>query len=197
MVILFFSIYEITVQFQDIERFSNLSNLNLTGYKVNGIIKSSQSSVTFGFPYINENGNGYITGPQNNKVYFTPIYVGSVLPYSSNPYGGSLFLTAKFDINKTNAFLIQNTEFNNIPYSNISVNVKDYNLDSFYREEELIIGANNLGSNIYSIFVNSTMYRFGIFDENDNFTAVPVNITTPLKITYKQSWSTDRLQPLA
>ena len=188
----FYSIYELTVGFQGIERFDDLAGLG-SGYKVNAWMDANTRYTCF--PIINSNGF-----PTNDTGSSTPTYyyehglVYIYTPWLINSYGAR---TVTSNLNKLKPFLgdYAAAYMNDGSYS---VTVKNYEPDSFYREVVFTFDVSmTSGLTIYGFILNGTLYRFGSFDENDNFTPTPVNINGALKITVRQSWSTDLLSPMA
>ena len=75
---------------------------------------------------------------------------------------------------------------------------KPYTTDSFYRDIDITMNPSMIPTgNIYGFVINSTYYRFGTFDANDNFTATPVTLNGTLKCTVRQRWFTDLLSTTA
>lgn len=186
----FYSIYEIQVSFQEVERFSDLGGLG-GGYKVNcGIYFPNYSDANYCFPYINANGVGILnpsggnTVPKDSAVHITPPWTSSTkraLRYTS-------------DINKWKALI--NTYAGGY-VSSYSFFCKDYVLDSFYRDTVFTLNPSMLGDTCYGLVFDGTLYRFGTFNESGTFTATPVNINSALQVTVRQSWSAGELQPTA
>lgn len=192
----FYTIYEIAVQFQ----FKNIIKNSLFGcdlLQTNGIFYCSfGNGQVFPFPCIDGNGQGVtnnrsggITGTTNE----TPNdlrYRGFNFPIFQTP--NKLFLFNN-NYNKENSFIYNQTLDWTTP--NFSENVLDYEIDSFHVDSEFTIA--QTAGNFYAIGIYGTLWRFGTFDENDNFTPTPITISNALKITVRQSWSTDLLPPSA
>lgn len=187
----FYSIYEITVQFQDVERFNDFGVFG-SGYEVNALCTYHYgNSIYYFFPLIDQNGIPYVAG---NTANFNR-YIQFAIIWSD------YFVKAKtirINWNKLKPFISNETSLRDNMASSYQVHkINDYIIDSFSRTEELVLSETMLGANIYSLSVNGTLYRFGSFDENDNFTPTPITINSALKITVRQSWSTDLLTPAA
>lgn len=182
----FYSIYELTIQFQDVERFSDFAGLGVGGYKVNAQDVFSDQYVSI--PCIN--GNGIATLRLNEsfpgQLRTEMNYINSYLAFNSL----FKYLTVDWDKKKTIA-----TIFPPGTPSYGDVNFKDYVTDSFFRDVEFTVPQNAFSSPVFGIVVNGTFYRFGTFDEQDNFTPTPITINGALKITSRQRWSTDLLTP--
>ena len=185
----FYSIYEIQVGFQGVENFTDLFGLG-SGYEVNALCDYTYGNSTYYFfPLINENGIPYINlGYAERYIQFAIIWSSYITKVK----------TIRTNWNKLKPFLHNVNVLRDNLSSSYSVNkINDYIMDSFTRTEELILNLNMLGSNVHAIAVNGTLYRFGTFDENDNFTPESITINSALKITVRQSWSTDLLTPSA
>lgn len=202
----FYSIYEITVQFQDVERFSDLGGLG-GGYKVNAG-KGNNTNGLYYFPTINTSGNPIGCGtsdnhPQCAPVIWPPYMVDKKISTWSGATHSSIFL-GKTNINKTKAFRQTNDSygfFNGAENAVVSggggevITYKDYVMDSFRRDYETLFTCASVYTNIYGLVANGTFYRFGDFDEDDNFTPRQVTMNGAYKFTIRQSWSTDLLTP--
>lgn len=191
----FYSIYEITISFQDIERFTDLAGLG-SGYKVNmvNVTVGNNDWLDSYSPTILNNGNpnqsAFNNGDYNRPVH-KPIYLAKLgVPYQSL----CLLQYNKSNINKLKTFWAQANMNSFVNTTNTDVNVLDYEQDSFRRDCEFVTAFNNV-TGVYSIVVNGTMYRFGDFDENDNFTPITVTLNGSYKIKFRESWSTDLLTP--
>lgn len=200
----FYSIYEITISFQGVERFDGFAGA-YSGIKTNSIIENYLSS-GYPFPTIDTNGyavcpayyTGYpgTSGDAYGYAFLLPPWIMSSFSFG---YNSRLFNIGYlgFNIDKLKPFT-HDTHQGGPMYRNGSLlsglTVYDYVEDSFRRDFEFIIGEGFV-NNAYGIFVNGTLYRFGTFDENDNFTPSPVTINKALKIKTRQSWSTDLLTP--
>lgn len=183
----FYSIYEITVQFQDIERFKDFGVFG-SGYKVNGLCTYVYGANTYYFfPLINENGIPYINlSYEDRYIQFSIIWSDYIVKAK----------TIRKNWNKLKPFISGELSLRGYISSSYQVSkINDYIIDSYARTEELVLAETMLGSNIHSLSANGTLYRFGSFDENDNFTPTPITINGALKITCRQSWSTDLLTP--
>ena len=195
----FYSIYELSVSFQDVERFSDLFGLG-GGYKVNfvNVLESSyQNDIKINYiPGILNTGYSGSTSIFNNESYCRPVVKPVYMAKLGVPYQTTSLLhtlTTNFEkwkpfISRTNFTTVQNQ-------SQTDINVHDYVLDSYYRDCDFVQIFNNL--TVYSIIVNGTMYRFGDFDASDNFTPRQVTLNGGYKFKYRQSWSTDLLTPSA
>lgn len=186
----FYSIYEIQVGFQDVERFSDLGGFG-GGYKVNcGIYYPSYAASNYCFPYIDYNGvgllhpNNHSTAPTTAAIHITP------------PWTSINFRALRYTTNIAKWKSLINTYAQGYDYS-YSFFCKDYVQDSFYRDTVFTLNPAMLGENCYGLVFDGTLYRFGTFDENDNFTPTPIAIKSALQVTVRQSWSTDLLQPSA
>lgn len=199
----FYSIYEIQVGFQGVEKFTDFAGLG-GGIKVNDINYNDSSSIGshYGcFPRINSNGNGHTNLGYGNQfvqmaIVFQPYNINKLATYANATY--SPFIAYYSNTNKLTPFISWNIN-NDQSISNIAITdsvVKDYIEDSFYRDVEFIVPQTFFsGKTIYAVSTFGTRYRFGAFDENDNFTPVPVTINSSLRVKVRQSWSTDRLSP--
>lgn len=200
----FYSIYEITVQFQDIERYNDFFGYG-PGYSVNAGISDYQNNASFWqkscieIPYIDESGYGILVQNGQYSRGIPSCRAPWVFPYSIGTFISEIYTMYEVlhsDWNKSKPFLQGSFVWQHVVnYNSIIFNVKNYNNDSFYRDMEITIPENKLGSGIYGIIINGTFYRFGTFDEQDNFTPTPITINSALKITVRQSWSTDLLTP--
>lgn len=191
----FYSIYEVSVSFQTMERFSDLAGLG-GGYKVNfvNLVSTSSDDRKDSYtPSINDNGS--MSSSFANGEFCRPIHKPIYLATVSVPYQSLCLLQYnKSNINKLDSFWNQSYMTSWVNTTNTDVVVSDYVDDSFRRDCEFITAFNNL-TGVYSICVNGTMYRFGDFDENDNFTPRTVTLNGSYKIKFRESWSTDLLTP--
>lgn len=196
----FYSIYELAIQFQDVERFNDFAGLG-GGYKVNGL-NLNYYDYRIGWPMIDTNGLPYsgVTHPGGYdfpRPKGFPIWcIGKNLGYGDFQYQYICKLNA--DWNKLKPFYDGAIIYRNIitdgsKISNIVID--DYVQDTFRRDVSFTLSPDFFGSDTYGILINGTLYRFGTFDENDNFTPTPITINSALKITVRQSWSTDLLTP--
>lgn len=195
----FFSIYEIVIAWQGIERFSDLAGLG-SGYKVNGI---NVGDSRIGLPLIDTNGNPYSGATHSGGSGYSYPRPKIFMPWSINqPIGPGDFRYQYIcklgaDYNKLLSFS-GSTPSSPTDGSKISnIVIHDYIQDTYYRDFEFVCSPDFFDANTYGIFANGTLYRFGTFDENDNFTPTPITINSALKIKVRQSWSTDLLQPSA
>lgn len=187
----FYSIYEITVSFQGVEKFNDLAGLG-GGLKTNAIYNNSDF---ISFPLISSSGNGYVRKSATNN-YFTSILLDRAMtcpiPWFMDSLAGAVCVV-KTNLPKLTPFLTNSIyQFGSYSYSRT---LKDYTPDSFYRDTELLVNPSATTGNIYAIEAMGTIYRFGTFDENDVFTPAPVTIDGALRLTVRQSWSTDLLTP--
>lgn len=205
----FYSIYELTVTWQGIEKFNDLAGFG-GGYEVNGINCSDWDigHLTFtrmGLPLIGSDGlpySGATHGGGSGNGYPRP----KVFPvWSINQAIGPGDFRYQYvcklntDWDKTKAFDSGSKNGNIVTDGSKITNIaiSDYIQDSFRRDFSFVVAADFFGSDTYGILVNGTLYRFGTFDENDNFTPTPVTINGALRLTVRQSWSTDLLTPAA
>lgn len=203
----FYSIYELTIQFQDVERFSDFAGLGVGGYKVNGY---QYTDSRLGGPMLDSNcipysGVTHVGGSGSNypRPKFFPVYmIGKV--FGPNDFRYQYFYKVTGDFNKLKPFQTNGIPTFTEPVASPSYNflqdvvIKDYIQDSFYRDFSFTISPGFWvyeSSPIYGMIVNGTFYRFGTFDEQDNFTPTPITINSALKITCRQRWSTDLLTP--
>lgn len=201
----FYSIYEITVQFQDVERFSDLGGLG-SGYKVNA---GKGVNGSYYFPTIDNNGNPIGCGdsantPQWLPVIWPPYMIDKKISSYYNAGHSSIFLGTS-NKNKVKAFLsIDDYGFFNVLNDRHVITsggggevitYKDYVMDSFRRDYVTLFTCASEYTDIYGLIANGTFYRFGDFDENDNFTPRQVTMNGAYKFTIRQSWSTDLLTP--
>ncbi len=202
----FYSIYELTVQFQDVERFSDFAGLGVGGYKVNAGIQ--EYDAMYYFPTINTSGAPIGCGTPFNYPQWSPViwpaymYYKKIGTYANAGKSGIVFGTN--DKNKLKPFTINTgCGFFNVLSNRGAVvsaveetfTIKDYVTDSFYRDLETLFTFPQSSNQYYGFLCNGTFYRFGTFDEQGNFTPTPININGALKITSRQSWSTDLLTP--
>lgn len=201
----FYSIYELTIQFQDVERFSDFAGLGVGGYKVNGY---QYADNRLGGPMLDSNCIPYSgvthsgsSGYEYPKPKFFPVYmIGKNLGPGNFRYQYFYKVTGNF--NKLKPFQTSGIPTFTEPQTSYNflqnVVIKDYIQDSFYRDFSFTVSPGFWvyeSSPIYGMIVNGTLYRFGTFDEQDNFTPTPITINSALKITARQSWSTDLLTP--
>jgi hypothetical protein len=201
----FYSIYELTIQFQGVERFSDFAGLGVGGYKVNAGIQ--EYGANYYFPTIDNNGNpigcGDYFDPQWSPVIWPAyMYYKKISTYYAAGKSGIVFGTN--DKNKLKPFTINSDYgfFNTFSERGAVVSaveetftIKDYVSDSFFRDFETLFTFPQSSNQYYGFLCNGTFYRFGTFDEQGNFTPTPITINGALKITSRQSWSTDLLTP--
>ena len=205
----FYSIYELTIQFQDVERFSDFAGLGVGGYSVNAGTNGANAELYF--PTIGINGNP--VGTSNGIGRFCPIIYPPYMvnkKISTGSYGVADHSSVCFgtnNINKTKSFIVANGGgeygfFNVGGYRGAvpsateeTITYKDYVIDSFFRDFDTLFTFPQSSNLYYGFLCNGTFYRFGTFDEQDNFTPTPININGALKITCRQRWSTDLLTP--
>lgn len=186
----FYTIYELTLGFQGVEKFNNLAGL-AGGLFTNGIYNNNDSCL----PMISNSGTGifrkvdqsnyFASGSNERTMCMIPPWVDdSIFCYVG---------IVKSNLPKLKPFLTTSLfQFQSISYTKT---VKDYVNDSFYRDVELVVNPSAITGDVYGINVMGTLYRFGTFDEQDNFTPTPITINGALKMTVRQSWSTDLLTP--
>lgn len=194
----FYTIYEITISFQGIEKFDDLAGLG-QGYKVNMFNIASQNNNDWKDSYSPSILNSGYPDESifNNGQYCRPIHKPIYLAKLGIPYQTLCLLQYnKSNINKLNPFWAQTNMASFVNTTNENVTVFDYVQDSFRRDCEFVTAFDNI-TNVYSIVVNGTMYRFGDFDENDVFTPRTVTLNGAIKIKFRESWSTDLLTPTA
>lgn len=186
----FYSIYEILVSFQDEKKITEFSGLNVGGYSVNACAFYSATNVMC-FPFISTNGLGGLDVSNNWPVFqINSCWIDFV--WTNAPYKVRI-LKSDWTKNKPiSKQRVSNILLWDFVYESV---VHDYIEDSFYRDVEFTIPESDLGSGVYGIEILGTLYRFGTFDEQDNFTPTPITINSALKITCRQSWSTDLLTP--
>ena len=190
----FYSIYELSISFQDVEKFTDLSVLG-DGYRVNGLCFYEYGGTPYyPFPLINENGFPMLsTGSEFAPINYVDRYIQFVPIWSQYFYQSK---TIRVNWNKNKSITKPEHSLRDNMSVNYSVdNVYDYVLDSFRRDCKLLINPSALGSNIYGISICGTYFRFGSFDANDNFSPSPITLNGSMKIKYRQSWSTDLLTP--
>jgi hypothetical protein len=193
----FYSIYELTVSFQQMERFSDLGGLG-GGYLVN-------AGTTYGwfFPQLNTSCNPWIGEGYENYTQVIPTVrpaydlTGKLGNYA-HAYSTNIVLT-KTNVDVQTALSTRPHPLGDssdvLTYSNVETVARDYVADSLYRDYEILTPG--ISGTIYGIAVNGTYYRFGKFDANDAFTPTPVTLNSAYKFRVRQSWSTDLLQPSA
>ena len=196
----FYSIYELTVSFQGVEKFNDFAGLGVGGYKTNavccnklsGSVDNEYSTI---IPTIKYDGTPYQSGVLSGSDYYMrpimrqPYMIDASLSYM----GEQCIYSFSSNWNKLKPFVNLINSFAGENISRINNVVKDYIQDSFYRDVEFVTSV--LNGTFYGFVVNGTFYRFGTFDEQDNFTPTPININSALKITCRQRWSTDLLTP--
>jgi hypothetical protein len=186
----FYSIYEIIVSFQDEEKVPEFSGLNVGGYSVNACTIPTYSNACCCFPYINTSGTGSIHISNGwpvvaqNSCWID--FVWTQVQYKVR--------ILKSNWAKNKPITEQDARILNYDFVYESV-VRDYTENSFYRDVEFTIPQSELGADVYGIEILGTLYRFGTFDGQENFTPTPITINNALKITCRQSWSTDLLTP--
>lgn len=191
----FYSIYEVQLSLQDVERFSDLGGLG-GGYKVNCAIRYTyrgyNSYYNKCFPEIQSNGRALLeTG--NNTTTNISGNCCNIIPCWANVGYRARKLNA--NLNKTKAIMTVDSGVN---FSqSYSATVKPYVLDSFYRDTEFVLNPAMTSGNCYGLEFDGVLYRFGTYDENNTFTPTSVTLPGALKVTVRQSWSTDQLQPTA
>lgn len=203
----FYSIYELTIEFQDVERFSDFAGLGVGGYKVNGY---QYADSRLGGPMLDSNCIPYSgvthsggSGSSYPRPKFFPVYmVGKAFGPNDFKFQYMYKVTGNFNKLKpfqTDAIPTFTEPVSNPPFNFLQdVTIKDYTQDSFYRDFSFTVSPGFWvyeSSPIYGLIVNGTFYRFGTFDEQDNFTPTPITINSALKITCRQRWSTDLLTP--
>ena len=202
----FYSIYELTIQFQDVERFSDFAGLGVGGYKVNA---GKQINGNYYFPLIDTNGNpagvgDYLNCSQYFSTIFPPYMVYrklSLFEYAGKSgviFGLKNVSKQKSFTNSSYPFFYTSGSYENgsiISATTEQITYKDYVQDSFYRDYETVFVFPQSSQQYYGFLCNGTFYRFGTFDEQDNFTPTPITINGALKITCRQRWSTDLLTP--
>lgn len=192
----FYTIYQINWGFQGVERFNDFAGLG-PGYKTNAayFMNTSDAGWYFGIPYLNENGipvnAHYGTGFGNYSTFFQPAWV--------NVGYGTRTVTADWD--KWLEFY-SGPRYRHANYimndGSIIYNPQSYTTDSFYRDIDITMNPSMIPTgDIYGFVINFTYYRFGTFDESDNFTPTPVHLNGTLKCTVRQRWATDLLSPSA
>ena len=198
----FYTIYQINWGFQGVERFNDFAGLG-PGYKTNAcwLLRINSGLVRFSVPIIRSDGivvnstsswYNYFEA-SNTIIYFQP-------PWANIVYG-TRTVTADWD--KQKDFFVgydgwseyANRKMND---GSITFSPKSYTPDSFYRDIEITLNPDMIPTgDIYGFVINFTYYRFGTFDENDNFTPTPVHLNGTLKCTVRQRWFTDLLSPKA
>ncbi len=192
----FYTIYQVNWGFQGVERFNDFAGFG-PGYKTNGLfmMDTYNAGWYFGIPYIDSNGiavNGhYGTGFGNSSTFFQPAWLN--INYGTRTVTGDwnkwlpIYWGGRYEYARS--------------YMNdgsIIYAPKPYTADSFYRDIEITMDPSMIPTgDIYGFLINFTYYRFGTFDENDNFTATPVTLNGTLKCTVRQRWTTDLLSPSA
>lgn len=195
----FYSIYELSVQFQDIERFYDFGGSGINGYLVNGLLY--ESSVLNGIITISSDATSAWTSYDRAFSILKPIFLFDKI-FSVN-YGSTLkvsFALNKGDWNKGKDFIYYPSGYSRVYNDNYitDITIKPYTTNSFYRDADFSVLADMfINQSIYGIFINGTYYRFGDFDADDNFTPQQVSFNNGFKMTFRQSWSTDLLTPSA
>lgn len=195
----FYTIYELTIGFQDVERFSDFAGLG-AGYKVNCCNYTNQSdgliySLLPGLNYSCVPASAGVSGgnPDFLRPWMRPIYM---LSHSIGYMGGQMVHYLGRDLNKSKAFISQTNVSSLFPSINRgTVEVANYVPGSFKRDASFISEFNNITT--YGLVFNGTLYRFGDYDEQDVFTPRQVTLNGSYKFTIRQSWSTELLQPSA
>lgn len=204
----FYSIYELSISFQDVEKFSDFAGLGVGGYKVN----AGNNDGNAYFPLIDENGVPTGHGTSNIQrfcpVIYPPYMVNVKISTSSyGAYDHSSVCFGTNDIDKKKPFIVPqgygqygffNFGGNRGAVTSASdeiITYKSYTADSFRRDYDVVFTFPSSSNLYYGFICNGTFYRFGTFDESDNFTPTPVTINGALRLTVRQSWSTDLLTP--
>lgn len=146
------------------------------------------------FPTHNENCIPSIGDKMDKSCSFFPIYLAT---RSANPYNGAYEKQnwLKDPGLKTDAPGSYWYTTNNFNALNYTANVKPYVADSFYRDVDFVF-SKTWTNDLWGFAFLGTLYRFGTFS-GDTFTPSTVQIDSALKITVRQSWSTDQLAPSA
>lgn len=180
----FFTIYEITVSFQGVDKINDFfgygSALATNDFCINGQYVS--------FPGININGVPFTRNDTSYPTEISGLRCAITAPYITDY---TQVCVKKSDWNKLKPFYNGDPGSTGFSFDG----TEDYVMDSFRRDRNIILSNNVLGNGVYAIAACGCLIRFGTFDENDNFNAVPVDINEALKIKIRQSWSTDLLSP--
>lgn len=203
----FYSIYELTIEFQDVERFSDFAGLG-GGYSVNFWASTNTQLLEKGIiPLIDTNGLPTTLYTYNSSYGkpsiqpLLPMYIIGLNYGGTNGGNSQCFIAlSKSNLNKFKPYMYYSimsaSITNSVNGSSITNrNLHDYQMDSFRRDFSFTVSNDIMTGNVYAIICNGTIYRFGTFDENDNFTPAPVTINGALRITVRQRWSTDLLTP--
>ena len=193
----FYSIYEITVSFQDTYSIIDDSWFGKSLLQTNGIFYCSYGNgQLFPFPVIDGNGQG-ATNNRSGGITGTTAefpndgrWAGFDFAWTNNPNKIILFSA---NYNKLKPFIYNTTLSKSTP--NYSYTNKEYITDTFYRDVEFTIAQTS--GTFYAINILGTIYRFGSFDNGGTFTPEPITDLPAMKLTIRQSWSTDVLQPSA
>lgn len=193
----FYSIYEIAVGFQDIERFYDFGGTGVNGYSVNGLLY--ESGALQGVLLISNSGSSQWNNYGREFAVIKPIYLfDKVFNTYYNTTAKVTFGLNKGNWDKQKAFIYYNSGYERVMNDSCiqDIQIKNYTLDSFYRDADFSVTSDLfINQSIYGIFVNGTYYRFGDFDASDNFTPQQVSFSCGFRLTFRQSWSTDLLTP--
>lgn len=191
----FYSIYELRVSLQGVEKFSDFGGLG-GGYKVNCAIRYSYSGYNSYyrkfFPEIQSNGRALLETGANTKPDISGDCCNIIPPWANVGFRARKL---SVNLNKTKAIM---TVSSGVSFAqSYTATVKDYVMDSFYRDTEFLLNPAMLTGDCYGFVFDGVLYRFGIYDENNNFTPTTITVPNALKVTVRQSWSTDLLTPTA
>lgn len=190
----FYSIYELSIGFQKREAFSLLGNVGCSEMCGHTSTRMSNAGLLY-FPYIDTSGLPYNhTKTSNSNIthgdssYFNPIYLGAVTSHTCS------FVYTGWD--KAYGFqqssLQMGAVVSDLAFGQV---VKGYVPGSFYRDVELNIEKGWTDANMYGFLLFGTLFRFGTLGNDGSFTPSPAVLPNSLKITLRQSWSTDLLTP--
>lgn len=177
----FYSIYQIEFNYVHENEKLTLPYFGVSWHNVNAYTSVCDSIL----PSINASGFGIPSYSGNNNLNnFAPLYAPDLNGIKFNYYTSN---SADILNKSTNVF--------GSSFTITSKTILPYTDDYFYRDVELLIPAPNV--TIYGLFIARDAYRFGDYDENNNFVPNPWNGQRAIKIKIRQRISTDLLAPAA
>ena len=189
----FYSIYEVHIGLQGVKKFYDFGGTGKNGYIVNSCFASSSTPI---FPAINTNGWGNTAGDYGRAKYlYRPVYLFG----NFNFYQGAGVPLSTYPVNENKQQSIQPATYYPVGISGTTfTELKSYTVDSFYRDVVFSVTSDYFVSNpVWNLIIAGLFIRFGTFDEQDNFTPEQVTFNNGFKFTYRESWSTDLLTPVA
>ena len=177
----FYSIYQIEFNYVHENEKLTLPYFGVSWHNVNVFTDRSDSIL----PGINTSGLGISSySGYNNPNNFAPLYAPELDGVKFN------YFTSNSD-----SILYNQSNDMGPSFTITSKTILPYTEDSFYRDIELLIAAPNV--TIYGLFIARDLYRFGDYDENNNFVPNPWNGQSAIKIKIRQRIRTDLITPTA